>query len=66
MFRSLGVHPGSISFVNVGIVYQFDFHHVSLSRVSKTLHKSLRETRPSWRGKYLTVSTGRLKILLLE
>lgn len=66
MFQSLGVHPGSISFVNVGIVCQFDFHCVNLSSVSKPLHKLLRETRPSRRHKHLTVSVGRLKIVLLQ
>lgn len=65
MFQSLGVHPGSISFVNVGIVCQIDFHRVSLSSVSKPLCKPLREMRPSRRDKHLAVSVGRLKILLL-
>lgn len=65
-FQSLGVHPDSISFVNVGIIYQFDFHCVCFFSVSKSLHKPLRETRPSRRDEHLTVSIGRLKMLLLE
>ena len=66
IFQSLGAHSGSISFVNIGIVYQFDSHCVSLFGVSKPLHKPLREKKPSRRDKHLTVSVGRLKILLLE
>lgn len=66
MFRNLVLHPGSISFVNISVVYQLDFHRVSLSSVSVSLHKPLWETKPSRRDKHLAVTVGRLKILLLQ